>query len=117
VSENQVKNAIIEYLTYRGALVLRINSGAVAPEADNGKRRFLSFVKWFALGVSPAEQGRGVSDILAIHSGRAYFIETKAPGKRRNVSTGQARFMDEARARGAVCVVATCIEDIAEVIR
>ena len=40
------------------------------------------------------------------------MIEVKAPGRRSNVSQAQALFLAEAEARGAVCVVATCIEDV-----
>jgi len=117
MSENDVKNAIIDYLLYRGALVLRINSGAAIGDADNGKRRFLSFVRWFVPGLTRDEQGRGVSDILGLWQGRWLAIETKAPGKRDNVTAAQARFLEEVRARGGIGIVAESIDDVAGVLK
>jgi hypothetical protein len=112
MSENNVKNAIIEYLIYRGALVLRINSGAAVGHSDTGKRRFLFFVRWFAQGVLPAEQVKGVSDIFFLLDSKAYFIECKIPGKRGKATPAQRRFLAEAKARGAITIIASSIEDV-----
>ena len=114
MSENTVKNAIIDYLIYRGALVLRVNSGA-AVETHQGKRRFLWFVKWFALG--QGNQVAGVADILALWQGRLYAIETKAIGKKGNVTEAQQLFLNEVVKHGGVGIVADSVDDIAVVMR
>lgn len=110
MSEAAVLRAITDFLLYKGALVLRINSGAAIAATPTGGRRFLSFVRWSALGVD--EHRAGCSDLIAIFANKVFMIEVKAPGRRSNVSQAQALFLAEAEARGAVCVVATCIEDV-----
>jgi hypothetical protein len=110
MSEAAVIKAITDYLLYQGCLVLRINSGAAQPDRANGSRGYLAFNRWQTLGDD--SQTAGVSDILAVASGRLICIEVKAPGKKGNVSPAQARFMAAARMRGAVCVVADCLEDV-----
>ena len=115
-SENQVKNSIIEFLIYSGFLVLRVNSGAFSDE-HNGKRRFVSFVKWFCRGSEA--QTAGISDILAFHPsfGRegkplALAVETKRPGKVANVSEAQKRFLSAWTEHGGYWVVAESIDDV-----
>ena len=101
--------AIIEYLLYRGCLVIRVNSGAVQPK-DNGGSRFIAFNRWQARGL-PA-QTAGVADILALAGGQFFVIEVKAPGRRHKTTEAQRRFLAECAARGAVCVIACGIEDV-----
>jgi len=109
VSENQVVASIVEYLLYRGALVLRINSGAVQPR-DNGGSRYIAFNRWQVLGLD--SQTAGVADILALASGRLLVVECKAPGRRHNTTEAQRRFLAECAARGAVCCIAEGVEDV-----
>jgi hypothetical protein len=119
-NEASVKRAIINYLLYRGALVIVINSGAVQPK-DNGGSRYIAFNRWQVLGLD--SQTAGVADILALippsegyilekQFGRLLVVECKAPGRRHNTTEAQRQFMAEAEARGAVVCVATCIEDV-----
>lgn len=109
MSENEVKNAIIDYLVTVGALVLRVNSGSVMA-TDKGKRRFFNFVKWFVRGKEP--QTAGCSDILALYQGKFYVIETKTPARRSAVTTAQAAFLAEVERHGGVGLVACGIDEV-----
>lgn len=114
LSENQIRNAIAEYLIYNGFLVLRINSGA-AVVIENGKRRWINYVKWFALGEEP--QTAGVSDLLAIHPDPAcppLVVEAKVPGNQ--PTEAQRRFMAQWIKHGGIAVIAYGIEDVQRVL-
>ena len=48
----------------------------------------------------------GIPDIVAVWNGRAFYIEVKAPGKRRNTTPNQDRMLKLiASAGGIACVV------------
>lgn len=109
--ESGVIAAVFEYLVWYGAIVIRVNSGAIKPEDQNGKTRWVAFYRWQVLGDD--EHIDGISDIVALlPDGKLLICECKAPGKKGNVSEAQARFMAAARMRGAVVCVATCVEDV-----
>jgi len=122
VSENNLKRAVIDYLVRVGALVIRVNSGAVNGEYQNRsgqtKTRFFRFAQWFGLGVSISEGQAGISDILALIPADPVAIpiaiETKLPGNKPTLS--QERFMAEWRQRGGVVVVAYSVDDVIEAI-
>lgn len=107
-TENDVKNAIIDYLTLTGWLVIRINSGAASGD-DNGKRRFVSFVKWFCGGYGP--QTAGIADIIAVKGGICLAVECKRPGGGR-LSDAQRRFLGEWARHGGTWCVAENVEDV-----
>lgn len=111
-SEKAVQNSIFTYLVMRGALVLRINSGAVSAGEDN-RRRFIRFVVWQLLG--GFLQSVGVSDILACYKGRFMAIEVKAPGRVNNVSQAQDAFLAAVEQAGGVTLVADNLEQVQEV--
>lgn len=113
--ENSVKRDIIAFLVYQGAVVLRINSGAVKGKYEdkqgNIKERFMRFVQWFALGVTDKEGRAGVSDILALlRDGRTLIVEAKRQGN--TPTPAQERFMEEVRKRGHLVIAADCLEDV-----
>lgn len=113
--ENTIKRNIISFLVYQGAVVLRINSGAVKGKYEdkygNLKERFMRFVQWFALGVSDKEGRSGVSDILALlRDGRTLIVEAKRPGK--TPTPAQEKFMEEVRQRGHLVITADSVEDV-----
>lgn len=113
-TENSVKNRIITYLVQRGALVMRINSGAVVG-THQGKRRFFWFAKWYVAGQK--EQRGGVSDILAIlPGGKLLIVECKRPGKKNNVTLKQCLFITEIEKRGGMVVVASSVDDVEQAI-
>lgn len=107
-TENDVKNAIIDYLTLTGWLVIRINSGAASGD-DNGKRRFVSFVKWFCGGYGP--QTAGIADIIAVKGGICLAVECKRPGGGR-LSDAQRRFLGEWGEHGGIWCVAESVDDV-----
>jgi hypothetical protein len=108
VSETQIISAITEYLLYRDCLVIRINSGAVQPTAAGS--RYVPFNRWQAMGLP--SQTAGVADLLAILAGKVYVIECKIPGKRGKTTPAQRRFLAEAKARGAITIIATGVDDV-----
>lgn len=111
-TENQIRNAIAEYLIYDGWLVIRINSGA-AVVTENNKRRFVSFVKWMSLG--QGTQTAGVSDLLCIKAGHPpIVIETKRPGN--TPTEAQKRFMAQWEAHGGVALVAESVADVERIL-
>lgn len=130
--ENAIKKSIIQFLVYKGAIVLKINSGAAAGQYQDKqgytKKRYVEFVHWYAQGVSFNEGKAGVSDILALlplGGGLSPFgdpqglyrfvfivIETKTPQRKDEVTEAQRRFMAEVEARGGIAIIATGIEDV-----
>lgn len=118
ITENDVKNACIDYLVRIGALVIRVNSGAVGGEYKNTygqtKKRFLRFAKWFGLGVTPEEGQAGISDILAFILAEPgaipVIVETKARGNK--TTQAQERFMTECTKRGVLVIVAYSVDDV-----
>lgn len=94
VREQDIQNAILDYLSYRGIFAIRLNSGAIKTERGSLVRG------------CPA----GTPDILSIVAGRAVFIEVKRPGKQPTAI--QEAMHQRLRQSGAVVLVATCIEDV-----
>ncbi len=68
ITENDVKNAILDYLAAHHVFAWRNNSGAFVGEYS-GKQRFFRF------------GAKGSGDIFALHLGIFHSIECKAPGK------------------------------------
>lgn len=113
MTEADVLQAILEYLVWRGAVVLRVNSGAVMARAEGLTPRFIRFVRWFApaSGMSKAA-GDGCSDILACWNGKFLAVETKRPGRKHKVTAAQRAFLDAVTAAGGYALVADCVEDV-----
>lgn len=109
LTENDIKKDTIERLVWAGALVIRINSGAVGGEYTDRqgkiKKRFLRFARWFGLGVTKEDGQAGISDVIALYRGVTVAVETKRPGLAGNVSDSQRRFLDEWQAHGGVAWV------------
>lgn len=57
---------------------------------------------------------KGVSDIMAFGYGFAWFIEVKAPGKKKNTTEHQYRFLKAASDNCQQAFVADCLEDVEE---
>lgn len=109
MTENDVKNAIIQYLRYTGWLVFRINSGAATIKDQKGKRRWFWFARWFVSGKD--EKRAGISDIIGLHPNHPPLaIETKLPGNR--PTEAQQEFLDEWQQHGGVAVVAYSLDDL-----
>lgn len=53
---------------------------------------------------------KGVADIIGSYNGRFLAIEVKVPGRR--LTAHQAAFLDRYSRDGAICFMATCVEDV-----
>lgn len=94
--EAQIQQAIMEYLTAKRIFFWRNNTG-VARMGQNGGR----FVRFGVVG-SP--------DIFALHGGRIYGIEVKAPkGK---VSEAQQKFGEKIESAGGTYIVARSVDEV-----
>lgn len=104
IRETDVVSAIRDYLVMHGAVVIRVNSGAVK-DGD----RHVAFNRWWA----PAVNGEtaGVADLLVLYRGQVFAVECKRPVGGR-ISLAQAAFQSAWETAGGWYVVATGIEDI-----
>ncbi len=106
--ERRMQNRIFSYLVELGALVLRINSGAMVSHPPGQPRRFVRFVTWRIIGTVLASAG--VSDLVACIGGRFVAIEVKAPGELDNVTPAQHSFLTAVRKAGGLAIVADDLE-------
>lgn len=75
----------------------------------------IPFVRWFAAGILPAQQTRGVADVIALSpEGRFAAFEIKRAGKR--AGKDQIAFLDEVRARGGIAGVIDSLESLEKVL-
>ena len=112
VKESDIQIAIVDYLKLiqarYGLMVFGVQNEAYA--AGRGKR-----------ALSGAEYGKikkmqrmgltaGVSDLVIVHAGKAYFVEVKMPTGR--LSENQKAFRQAAFTAGAEYIVARSVDDI-----
>lgn len=105
IPESSVQAAIRDYLVVRGALVIRLNSGAM-PTPD-GERRFASNT-WHASG--HARETRGGADLLVVYRGNAFAIEVKRPDGRQ--SPEQRAFQAAWEEAGGWYILASSLDDV-----
>lgn len=99
-AENQIKNAVLEYLRMRGIFAWANNTGA--GQLVDGARHTSRFIRF---GYP------GSSDILGIlDGGRFLAIECKTPEGR--LSDLQRVFLDDINLRGGLAFVAYGISDV-----
>ena len=102
--ESAVMRQCADYAVMRGALVIRVNAGAI-PAPDG---RWFRASRWRAPGHLWHETG--VSDLVIIWQGRVFVVETKAGNN--TISQAQDEFLEAADQSGAVVVVAYSIDDL-----
>jgi streptogramin lyase len=102
--ESAVMRQCADYAVMRGALVIRVNGGAM-PTPDG---RWFRASRWRAPGHLWHETG--VSDLVIIWRGRVLVVETKAGSN--VISPTQDEFLEAADEAGAVVVVAYSVEDL-----
>ena len=102
--ESAVMRQCADYALMRGALVIRVNAGAM-PTPDG---RWFRASRWRAPGHLWHETG--VSDLIVIWQGRVFVVETKAEGN--TISQAQDAFLEAAELAGAVVVVAYSVDDL-----
>lgn len=77
------------------------------------KKTLTSLGAWFYMPVQNGMGVVGIPDIIACIDGRLVAIETKAPGKRKNVTPNQANQLNAILAAGGVSLV---IDDPADLL-
>lgn len=105
IPESNVQAAIRDYLVMRGAVVIRLNSGAM-PTPD-GERRFAANV-WYAPG--HAREQAGAPDLLVMYRGSAFAVEVKRAGGRQ--SPAQREFQAAWEQAGGWYMLASSLDDI-----
>lgn len=100
-SESEIQNTILEYLTRKGYRCWRQNSAGIYSEKGEYWRK-------------PSKYSlSGISDIIVLSEGKAYFIEVKtAKGKQRPDQEDFQAFVESA---GCEYILARCLEDVMEV--
>ncbi|SRR5258708_4596250 len=107
-SEHEIQQALIDYLRLRGWYVMRLNSGKYSTGEGSHKRfvvgqdagtpDLMAFKEWYPEGAP------NKSEVLL------YFIEVKRKGN--HPTDLQEAKMEELERYGAICIVATSIEDL-----
>lgn len=98
MSEQDLVNAIIDYIVLRGGLATRINSGMRVIKGESGKSRVFKG--------APA----GTSDIIACIAGRYVAIECKLPGNK--PTDKQTGFLRDVADAGGVTLCAYSLDDV-----
>ena len=96
--ESEIQRAICDYLTLRKVFFFRCNN---QPIYDATRKGFRALPKYTM---------KGISDIIALKDGHAYFIEVKAA--RGRVSPEQHEFGKNIQAAGGTYIIARAIEDV-----
>ncbi len=91
---NALTKSIIDYLTSKGALAWRNNTGAYKPD----DKRFIRYGT------------RGSGDIFAVYRGKFYSIEVKTGSDW--VRDSQDEWMDKVEAAGGIAVIARSLQDV-----
>jgi len=99
-SEQEIQNSILEYLTLKGYTCWRQNSAGIYSEKLG---RFRKQSKYAV---------NGISDIIVLSEGKAYFIEVKRErGKQSEDQTLFQKFVERA---GCEYLLARCLADVQE---
>lgn len=96
--ETQVQSAICEYLTLKRHFFTRVNSTGIFDPVLGIHRKPSKYTR------------RGMSDILLVHIGRAYFIEVKRPGGKQ--SPDQKLFQEDVEKSGGLYALVSSVDDI-----
>lgn len=96
--EAEAQAAILDYLALRSVFAIRLNNQPIYDPSRGVFRRL------------PKHTPKGVSDLLAVKNGRAYFIEVK--GVAGKLSEDQKAFEHRVALAGATYVTARGIDDV-----
>lgn len=104
MKEQDIQNAILDWLRMHGAWAERINSGTQVITGQNGKQRIFRGAR------------KGTADILACWPGGLFCaIEVKKPGN--TTSPEQDLFLQQINDCGGLAVVAYSTEDVENALR
>lgn len=107
LTEHQIQNMLIEYLTMRGHFVWRNNTGVTKLDYTykTGERKGMSGQRFFRAGK------KGSADIIGIaKDGKLIAIEVKKKGGK--VSPAQEEFLDRIKEKGGYAIVAYDENDV-----
>jgi hypothetical protein len=105
--EQQIHKAVADHLRQRGAPgVLWWHTGQGVKIGGRRSRKGIAIQGSIMKGLGVRA---GVSDILALHQGKFFALELKAPGGR--PTEEQLRFIDEVRANGGNVCIAEGIDE------
>jgi len=99
-TEHQIQNQLLGFLRMKGYFCIRLNAGKYSVGEGRNRR--------FVMGVEA-----GIADLLAIKHGKCFFIEVKRSAKHKATPL-QLEKMKELEEYGAVCIIASSIEDLKE---
>lgn len=102
MSEMDLVNQIIDYVTMTGGVAIRINAGVIFVDDGKGKRVFRGAPK-------------GTSDILACIRGRYYAIECKWGDN--TATPEQIDFIERVRAAGGVGGVVWTFDEFLQLVK
>lgn len=101
MKENDIQLAVCDYLSYKGYFFWRQNT---FPTFDPIRKQFRSMPKYAM---------KGVSDIILLHEGMAYFLEIKRPNAKQNDNQKEfQRFVENA---GCKYHIITSLDNLAEI--
>ena len=104
MSEQDLVNAILDWLRMHGAWAIRVNSGGKQVESKKGQKHFIR--------MAPA----GTPDIFSVWpGGLALLIECKLPGNK--PTELQNATLETIREIGGLAVVAYSIDDVEKALR
>jgi Holliday junction resolvase len=98
MSENDIVQAIIQYITMLGGIAIRINSGTRLIQNSDGSTRIFRGAP------------KGTADILGVLNGIPLAIECK--DRRGKTTPEQEQFLQEWREAGGLGIVARSIDDV-----
>lgn len=98
VPEKTIQNMIEAELKYNGYEVIRLNSGKAPVTAANGQKRYIRLAD------------KGTADLVALRSGKTYFIEVKTQTGRQTIE--QKAFQQRIEKQGFPYVLARSNEDV-----
>lgn len=102
MKENDVLQAICEYLWYNKIFFYRNNNTATFQGGDNPRYRRM-----------PKFSMKGVSDIVGIYKGKPLYIEVKRPKPFKTYpSKEQKEFIKQVKEEGGIAFVARSIDDV-----
>jgi hypothetical protein len=97
--EKNVLNACVQYLTLKGYVVIRNNTGAFVSQGQNGKKRLIKFGQ------------TGSSDIIAC-SKEGKFVAVECKSDTGKVTPYQSDFLRRVESNNGIAVVVRSIDDM-----
>lgn len=98
MTEHDTQNAIIQLITLKGGVPIRVNSGMVKITDQSGKTRVFKGEK------------KGTSDLIALYKGRFIAIEVKYGDN--HPTREQWAFLARVVENGGIALVAYDVEDV-----